>query len=316
MHREVFKRYTSSISTNPVTSNIVLSRPGSNWAWARFDIFALSMLTLGVVAHSRLMRHRAFHYIGLAILAATALHWATQASNLGTRYLGWAVTWLLLVLLATGFNLSRIFVVLFFALFSMWGGESLSLWMYYVFAVSSLFCVVWHLLHPAPRSARRLRADRGRVIKSAGLALGCSSSATRPIVWGLCEYGNVLTVSSEMFRHGVLDFLTRVVWLFAFLFALEGLAYERFGFHPGKGTDGANYRGSATGTSVAGNQGARMRSTNGGGGPASTGAGTTDAETATGGVEPAGAGRRHLNDDIGSGAAAPNARGDNLRETV
>ncbi|GEM08957.1 hypothetical protein Rt10032_c06g2974 [Rhodotorula toruloides] len=270
MHREVFKRYTSSISTNPVTSNIVLSRPGSNWAWARFDIFALSMLTLGVVAHSRLMRHRAFHYIGLAILAATALHWATQASNLGapfppTRsifyagYLGWAVTWLLLVLLATGFNLSRIFVVLFFALFSMWGGESLSL------------------------SSRSRRSS--------------------PIVWGLCE-------------HGVLDFLTRVVWLFAFLFALEGLAYERFGFHPGKGTDGANYRGSATGTSVAGNQGARMRSTNGGGGPASTGAGTTDAETATGGVEPAGAGRRHLNDDIGSGAAAPNARGDNLRETV
>lgn len=66
------------------------------------------------------------------------------------------------------------------------------------------------------------------------------------------QYGNVLTVSSEMFwvrspparatlhpcadlprptsQYGVLDFLTRVVWLFAFLFAIEGLAYERFGF--------------------------------------------------------------------------------------
>lgn len=66
-----------------VTSNIGLSRPGSNWCWALFGIFALSLLTLAVVAHSRPKRHRAFHYIGLAILAATALHYATQASNLG-----------------------------------------------------------------------------------------------------------------------------------------------------------------------------------------------------------------------------------------
>ncbi|BGP27894.1 hypothetical protein Rt10032_c14g5237 [Rhodotorula toruloides] len=357
MHPEVFKRYTSSISTNPVTSNIGLSRPGSNWAWAMFGIFTLSMLTLGVVAHSRPMRHRAFHYIGLAILAATALHWATQASNLGytsvpvefvrsgsrganqlrggapfpptrsifyARYIGWAVTWpllVLLVLLATGFNLSRIFVVLFFALFSIIAAlvgtlvRSRYRWMYYVFAVSSLFYVVWHLLHPAPRSARRLGADRGRVIRSAATSLGLLF-LIYPIVWGLCEYGNVLTVSSEMFWYGVLDFLTRVVWLFAFLFAIEGLAYERFGFHSGKGTDGADYRGNATSTSVAGNQGAPMRSTNGGGGPASTGAGNTGAETATGEGEPAGAGRRELNDNIGSGPAAPNARGDNFRETV
>lgn len=136
-------------------------------------------------------------------------------------------------------------------------------------------------------------------------------------------------------QYGVLDFLTRVVWLFAFLFAIEGLAYERFGFvssssyskltdanfassrqHSGKATDGADDRGNATGTNVVGNQSGPMRSTNGGGGPASTGAGNTSAEAGSGGGEPAGAGRRQLNGDVGSGGAAPNARGDNFRETV
>ncbi|KAL7336751.1 hypothetical protein BJY59DRAFT_706156 [Rhodotorula toruloides] len=341
-----------------VTSNIGLSRPGSNWCWALFGIFALSMLTLGVVAHSRPKRHRAFHYIGLAILAATALHYATQASNLGytsvpvefvrsgsrganqlaggapfpptrsifyARYIGWAVSWpllVLLVLLATGFNLSRIFIVLFFTLFTIISALIGTLirtryrWMYYVFAVSALFYVVWHLFHPAPRSARRLGADRCRAVRSAATSLGLLF-LIYPIVWGLCEYGNVLTVSSEMFWYGVLDFLTRVVWLFAFLFAIEGLAYERFGFHSGKATDGADDRGNATGTNVGGNQPATMRSTNGGGGPpASTGAGNTGAAAGSGGDEPAGAGRRQLNGDVGSGAAAPDARGDNFRESV
>lgn len=137
-------------------------------------------------------------------------------------------------------------------------------------------------------------------------------------------------------QYGVLDFLTRVVWLFAFLFAIEGLAYERFGFvstsshftlteanfassrqHSGKATDGADDRGNATGTNVGGNQPATMRSTNGGGGPpASTGAGNTGAAAGSGGDEPAGVGRRKLNGDVGSGAAAPDARGDNFRESV
>lgn len=81
--RKVDEKLTCLRRSAQITSNIGLSRPGSNWCWALFGIFALSMLTLGVVAHSRPKRHRAFHYIGLAILAATALHYATQASNLG-----------------------------------------------------------------------------------------------------------------------------------------------------------------------------------------------------------------------------------------
>lgn len=60
-----------------------------------------------------------------------------------------------------------------------------------------------------------------------------------------------------------------------------------------------------------------MRSTNGGAGPASTSVGNTSgAGTGAGAGEPAGAGRRQLNGDVGSGAAAPSARGDNFRETV
>lgn len=66
-----------------VTSDIGLSPAGSNWLWALFGIFTISLLILLGLAHSRPQHHRAFHYIGVVILAITAVHYAIEASNLG-----------------------------------------------------------------------------------------------------------------------------------------------------------------------------------------------------------------------------------------
>lgn len=52
----------------------------------------MSLLVLLGLAHSRPVHHRAFHYLGIAVLAITAVHYAAQASNLG--YASVPVEWI------------------------------------------------------------------------------------------------------------------------------------------------------------------------------------------------------------------------------
>ncbi|GAA5895589.1 hypothetical protein JCM8208_005275 [Rhodotorula glutinis] len=296
--------YTSSIDTNPVTSNIGLSPAGSNWLWALFGIFTISLLVLLGLAHSRPQQHRAFHYLGIVVLAITAVHYAVQASNLGyasvpvewvrsgsrgqlqllggapspptrsifySQWVGYVLTMPLLVLmllLATGFTLSRIFLVLFFTI--LWTvclliGALIPTrykWALYAFAVTSLFYTLWNMTFPASRSARTLGREYHR--NHVGHAWGLSILFLfYPLVWGLSEGSNILTVSSQMFWYGVLDFLIKVCWLFAFLFGIESLDYSRFGFHSGKYTDLAQ--------DIDGNYGGAQRILSGGGASTTTG---------------------------------------------
>ncbi|GAA5949710.1 hypothetical protein JCM3775_001558, partial [Rhodotorula graminis] len=44
--------YTSSIDTNPVTSDIGLAPAGSVWLWTLFGVFTVSLLVLLGLAHS------------------------------------------------------------------------------------------------------------------------------------------------------------------------------------------------------------------------------------------------------------------------
>ncbi|TNY20334.1 hypothetical protein DMC30DRAFT_417101 [Rhodotorula diobovata] len=273
--------YTSSLDTNPVQSNIGLSPAGSNWLWALFGIFTLSLLVLLGLAHSRPVHHRAFHYLGIAVLAITAVHYAAQASNLGyasvpvewirsgsrgafqvaggapipptrsifyAKWVGYTLTMpilVLMLLLGTGFNLSRIFLALFFTVLwtvcALIGAliPTVYKWAFYAFSTTALLYVLWSIIFPAGRSARTLGREYRR--NHIGHAWGLSFLfILYPLVWGLAEGSNVITVSSEMFWDGVLDFLVKVCWLFAFLFGVEGLDYSRFGFHSGKYTDVAS----------------------------------------------------------------------------
>ncbi|GAA6003333.1 opsin family protein [Rhodotorula paludigena] len=270
--------YSSSIAVNPVTSNIGLSPQGSNYLWALFGIFALTLLTLAFIAHSRHKHARAFHFLALAVAATTTVQYATMASNLGyasvpvefvrngtrgvtqilsgapipptrsifyVRYIAHMITTpllLLMLLLCTGFALSRIFIVLFFAVLATVCALVGALvptrykWAFYTFGVVSLLYVLWSLLFPARRSSRRLGKGYHQTYTGGAFSLAFFL-LIYPIVWGLAEGGNVIRVASEMFWYGVLDVLSKTVWLLGYLFSIESLEYDAFQLHSGKFTD-------------------------------------------------------------------------------
>lgn len=59
-----------------------------------------------------------------------------------------------------------------------------------------------------------------------------------PLVWGLCEGGNVLSPTGEMVWYGILDLILGILFLYYFIFGLRTVDYESFGFRSGKYTDG------------------------------------------------------------------------------
>ncbi|BGP43734.1 plasma membrane heat shock protein [Rhodotorula kratochvilovae] len=305
--------YSSSLEVNPVTSDIGLSPQGSNYLWALFGIFSLALLILAFITHSRRKHHRAFHYLAMAILAVTVVHYAAQASNLGyasvpvewirsgsrgafqvlggapipptrsifySKWVGYAITMpllVLLLLLATGFTLSRIFITLFFTLLWVVCFLIAALiptrykWTFFTLGTVSLLYVLWNVVHPGSRSARTLGREYHRGYSGHAFALAFLF-LLYPIAWGLSEGGNVVRVASEMFWYGVLDFFTKVVWLFSFLFTVEGLDYGRFGFHSGKYTDTQHAGNGAYGPGPGGNAHGDMAQ-RGAGGPGMAGPG-------------------------------------------
>ncbi len=60
---------------------------------------------------------------------------------------------------------------------------------------------------------------------------------TYPICWACSEGANVITPTSEMIWYGILDVITGPVFLFFFLWRLNSVDYEAFGFQSGKFTD-------------------------------------------------------------------------------
>ncbi|GAA5905961.1 hypothetical protein JCM6882_009082 [Rhodosporidiobolus microsporus] len=279
----------SSIDINPSTANIALTAQGSEFLWTWFALFTSSALVLLFVAHQRPVGHRAFHYFGVAALVVTALAYLYMASNLGwtpipvewvrsgsrgadqvangapnpptrsisyARWIQFFLTWPILILmlhLATGFALSRVFFDLFVCDVCLLVGaliESRYKWASYTFACVFLLYEWWSLLHPMRLSAFRLGDDYGRAyIRSASFLV--LIWFVYPIIWAVSEGGNVITVTSECIAYGILDLLTTVVFTFFFLYACEGLDYERFEFASGKYSDSAAHHPAGAGAGAA-----------------------------------------------------------------
>ena len=60
---------------------------------------------------------------------------------------------------------------------------------------------------------------------------------TYPICWALAEGSNTITPDAEMIWYGILDCITGPIFLLFFLFRLNAVDYESFGFQAGKYTD-------------------------------------------------------------------------------
>ncbi|GAA5905951.1 hypothetical protein JCM5296_001299 [Sporobolomyces johnsonii] len=270
-------------NTNRCAANECLTYQGSAWLYALFCVFAFTAFGLLFLSHGRPLGHRAFHFIATAILLITALTYWIMASNLGyavigtefsrggtlggptraifyARYIDWVLTTpllLLLLLLGTGFSLSRIFFVLFIDVFMIICGligaltASRYKWGLFSFGVAAAFYIWWTLIHPGRASAFRLGNDYGKAYSGSAIFL-LIIWFIYPIIWAVSDGGNVIPITSEMIAVSLLTILALPVPSVLYhLYRIEGLEYDRFGFVSGKYTDDPAYAGAHPRSDVA-----------------------------------------------------------------
>jgi bacteriorhodopsin len=154
------------------------------------------------------------------------------------RYIEWFITTpllLLLLLLATGLNVASIVPILFMDLVwvvSLLLGaltHSAFKWGYYAFAVAALFFICACLFLQGIGAAGFLgSAARGNFIR--GAIYVSFLWALYPVCWALSEGGNVISPTSEMVFYGILDILTKPIFIALVLFSLRKVDYDSLGF--------------------------------------------------------------------------------------
>ncbi|KAI0328825.1 heat shock protein 30 [Cubamyces sp. BRFM 1775] len=251
-----------ALDVNPPNATYNLSTHGSDWLWAVFSIFGLSLLIVTVWTFTRPRGTRLFHQIAIVVITTGALSYFSMASDLGAtpipvefrgfgtrqiwyvRYIQWFISFPLLLLellLATGLSLSDIFTTLFMAIVLVITGLVAALvpstykWGYYTFGLLALFYIWYVLLHHGPRTT----FAAGASLKTGyTMAAGYLSFLLLlyPLAWALSEGANVITVTSEMIWFGILDLLAGPVFLFFFLWKLRGIEYAAFGLQRGRHT--------------------------------------------------------------------------------
>ncbi|KAI0093911.1 heat shock protein 30 [Irpex rosettiformis] len=251
-----------ALELNPPNADYHLSTNGSDWLWAAFCVFAVSLLVMVVLSFMRPRGTRLFHEVAVIVLATSSIAYFSMASDLGAapiqvefrgegtrqiwyvRYIQWFINFPLLLLellLATGLSLSDIMTTLYMAIFfvvSLLVGSlvrSTYKWGYYVFGVAALFYIWYVLLWHAPRTTFAGENIRSRYLTAAGYL--AFMLITYPIAWACAEGGNVITVTSDMIWYGILDILAGPVFLFLFLWELRTVDYSTFGLRSGKYTD-------------------------------------------------------------------------------
>lgn len=255
-----------ALGLNPPNADIHISTHGSDWLWAAFAIFLVSLFVAIGLDVARARGTRLFHQIAIVVLITASLSYFSMASDLGAtpipvefrgnggnptrqiwyvRYIQWFITFPLLlleVLLVTGLSLSDIFTTLFMGIVLVICGlvgalvHSTYKWGFYVFGVIALFYIWYILLWHGPRTT--FAADGAFRSQYIGAASYLSFMLlTYPICWACSEGGNVISPTSEMIWYGILDIFTGPVFLFFFLFKLKNVDYDTFGLQSGKYTD-------------------------------------------------------------------------------
>ncbi|KAI9060367.1 heat shock protein 30 [Trametes sanguinea] len=296
-----------ALNSNPPNATYNLSTHGSDWLWAVFSIFGLSLLIVAAWTFTRPRGTRLFHQIAIVVLTTGALSYFSMASDLGAtpipvefrgygtrqiwyvRYIQWFISFpllLLMLLLATGVTLSDIFTTIFMALVLVVTGLVAALvpstykWGYYTFGLLALFYIWSVILHHGPRTT----FATGPTFKP-GYSMGAGYLSflllLYPIAWALTEGANVITVTSEMIWFGILDILAGPLFLFYFLWKLRTVDYAAFGLQSGKYTyaGAGNEKRGMAGASTGAGVGTMGPTANGG-------AAATNGSAATNGVGP------------------------------
>jgi bacteriorhodopsin len=109
-------------------------------------------------------------------------------------------------------------------------------WGFFTFAVSSLFYIWYHVIFPSGSSASFLGSNVGKGFRIHAIGL-MFIWGLYPICWGLSEGGNVISPTGEMVFYGVLDLISKPLFLFAYIWQVGTVDYGVWGFQSGKASE-------------------------------------------------------------------------------
>jgi len=227
-------------------ANLEITSHGSDWYYTVCSIMGVATLAFLAMALTRPKSHRLFHYLMATITFISCISYFTMGSNLGqvpiqaefvrrrssqvraagtreifyVRYINWFITAPLLLLalfLTARVPWPTILVTILFSLIGVTCGLVGAListrfkWGFWVFAVASLFFILWKVLGDGGRYAS---AIGGRVSKTYWMCAGLLSLLwlLYPISWGVSEGGNIIHPDSEAIFYGILDIFSQVVF--------------------------------------------------------------------------------------------------------
>ncbi|KAI1815253.1 bacteriorhodopsin [Poronia punctata] len=257
-----------ALLTNSVVgqqANLQITRHGSDWYYTVCSVMGATTLIIMGTAFMKPQTHRMFHYIAAGTTAIATVAYFAMGSNLGqvpiqaefirprsrwvhaagtrevfyARYIDWTLTTpllLLLLLLCAGVPTPTILITLLADVFMIVCGllgaltQTRFKWGFWTFGMASLFFIAYQLLVVARRRASRLGGDPKKTFMACGSWL-LLLWFLYPIAWGLSEGGNVLHPDSEAIFYGVLDIMSKPVFIALLLWGLRKTSPSQLGRH-------------------------------------------------------------------------------------
>lgn len=207
---------------------------------------AFSTIVFGLLTYRRPMYDRKHGYMTMLIVLVAATAYFTMASRGGdafirlywnlpyardvwyARYIDWFVTTPLLLLdllmvaaVPVGTALWILASDVFMILFGLFGAISTHKyrWGWYGIGCFFQFALTWGMVVVAPRYAFKRSRDLGRLYLGLTLYL-CTVWFGYPVVWGLAEGSNTISLDAEIASYAALDIMAKAV--FGFLIMVVG----------------------------------------------------------------------------------------------
>ena len=115
-------------------------------------------------------------------------------------------------------------------------------WGFFTFSVCALIFIWYHVIFPSTKSASFLGSNIGTGFRRHSFGL-MFIWGLYPICWGLSEGGNVISPTSEMVFYGILDLITKPLFLFAYVRQVSTVDYGVWGLQSGKTSQFGNGHG-------------------------------------------------------------------------
>ncbi|KAI8628350.1 family A G protein-coupled receptor-like protein [Xylariaceae sp. FL1651] len=250
----LYLRGGPSLTINPpIGVSEALSLAGSDWLWAVTGIYLVSFLSLLVLCFTTRESDRVFHYLlTLSNLIGAVIYYA-EASDLGwsavgtahevsfgsshqvfyTKYVNWAVAFPAAAL-ALGLLCGVSWTTIFTNIVSCWTWVLTYLaaayvtssykWGFFAFGTFCWIILAMSTLNESREAAQRLGITRDYMILSGWLNL---IWLLYPIVFGLTDGTNAISVTSGFIFIGILDVLMMPIWSVAFILLARNWDYGK-----------------------------------------------------------------------------------------